>query len=111
VPGDADDEDERRSLSGDGDWLVPAILRRIDRVEDRLERATGRFERLLAATREEVDERVDELEAFHIEDRTEARLRIDQRTQQLHRWQLVSIGVGVIAALIGAATAIVALLH
>jgi transposase len=93
------------------DWIIPAILKRIERLEDRLERAIDRLERMLGRTREEVGERVDELEQFHIEDRTEARLRIDQRTQQLHRWQLVSIGVGVIAALIAAATGIVALLH
>jgi hypothetical protein len=93
------------------DWIVPALLKRIERLEDRLERAVDRLERMLFRSREEVDERVDELEAFHIEDRTEARLRIDQRTQQLHRWQLVSIGVGVIAALIGAVTGILTLLH
>jgi transposase len=93
------------------DWIVPALLKRIERLEDRLERAVDRLERMLFRNREEVDERVDELEAFHIEDRAEARLRIDQRTQQLHRWQLVSIGVGVIAALIGAVTGIVALLN
>jgi hypothetical protein len=93
------------------DWIVPALLKRIERLEDRLERAVDRLERMLFRNREEVDERVDELEAFHIEDRTEARLRIDQRTQQLHRWQLVSIGVGVIAALIGAVTGILTLLH
>jgi hypothetical protein len=92
------------------DWIIPAILKRIERLEDRLERAIDRLEGMLGRTREEVDERVDELEAFHIEDRTEARLRIDQRTQQLHRWQLVSIGVGVIAAVIGAVAGLVALL-
>jgi C4-dicarboxylate-specific signal transduction histidine kinase len=108
VPGD-DPEDRRSRSMGrrEEDWIIPAILKRIERLEDRLERAVDRLDR----TREEVGERVDELEQFHIEDRTEARLRIDQRTQQLHRWQLVSIGVGVIAALIGAATGIIALLH
>jgi hypothetical protein len=112
VPGEAeDDDDDRRSLSGDGDWLVPAILRRIDRAEDRLERTAARLEAKLNALRQEIGERVDELEAFHIEDRTEARLRIDERTHQLHRWQLVSIGVGVTASIIGVITGILALLH
>lgn len=92
------------------DEMKADMRRYLNELRDDLEKDTGRLDAALVRLEERLQERVTELEEFHITERTKQGERIVERSKKSERWQKVSIAFGVVGTCGGIIALLVALI-
>jgi uncharacterized protein len=111
--------EQRRHNPGrrEEDWLYLELARRMERLEDRFEKAVERCEKQADDLEEAYSKRLAQLEEFHISDKAETRMKVAQETNKLqtqqyrlNRWQKWAIVFGMLAASSAIASLVVSII-
>jgi C4-dicarboxylate-specific signal transduction histidine kinase len=114
-----DGREQRRHNPGrrEEDWFYLELARRMERLEDRFEKAVERCEKQADDLEDAYSKRLAQLEEFHISDKAETRLKVAQETNKLqtqqyrlNRWQKWAIVFGMLAAASAIASLVVSII-
>lgn len=96
-----DDRRQRSPGRRESDRILDALWRELDALHANSRREFDRLEQHVGKLEDHLDERVDQLEAFHISERAKIGERVRERTVRAETWAKVSIGFGVLGTLWG----------